>query len=108
MELALDWIEQATADLDRADLAPAGEPHQLHDPALLAREFTHAAAMLRHAAHRALFELGAAKPGAAELGRELEAITAEFVALWPIRNRPGGLPDSLARLLGARALFGAD
>jgi hypothetical protein len=27
------------------------------------------------------------------------------VAFWPIRNRPGGLPDSLARLLGGRALF---
>jgi len=30
------------------------------------------------------------------------------VALWPVRNRPGGLPDSLARLLRARALFDTD
>ena len=108
MERTLDWVEQASADLDRADLLPAGEPHQLHNPALLAREFAHTAAMLRHAARRALFELGAAEPEAAELRRELDTITAEFVALWPIRNRPGGLPDSLARLLGARALFGDD
>lgn len=108
MQLTLDWVEQASADLDRAALLPAGEPHLIHDPALLAREFAHTAAMLRHAARRALFELGAAEPGAAELRRELDTITAEFVALWPIRNRPGGLPDSLGRLLSARALFGAD
>jgi hypothetical protein len=62
--------------------------------------------MLRHGARRALFELGAG-PGAAELRGELDGITAEFVALWPMRNRPGGLSDSLGRLLGARALFGA-
>jgi hypothetical protein len=108
MRLTLEWIEQATADLDRADLLPAGEPHALHDPALLAREFAHSAAMLRHAARRAMFERGAAEPGAADLRREFDTITAEFVALWTIRNRPGGLSDSLGRLLGARALLGDD
>jgi hypothetical protein len=107
MQRTLEWVEQAIADLPRAELRPAGEPHPLHDPALLAREFAHTAAMLRHAARRALFELGAAGPDAAELRGELDRITAEFVALWPLRNRPGGLADSLVRLLGARALFDA-
>jgi hypothetical protein len=105
MRLTLEWVDQAGADLDRADLLPAGVPHALHDPALLTREFAHTAAMLRHAAHRALFELGATEPGADGLRHELDAATAEFAALWPVRNRPGGLADSLALLLGARALF---
>jgi hypothetical protein len=108
MELTLEWVDRVSAELDRADLLPAGVPHPLHDPALLAREFAHTAAMLRHAARRALFELGAAELDAAELRRDIDTITAEFVALWPIRNRPGGLPDSLARLLGARTLIGDD
>jgi hypothetical protein len=106
MRLTLEWVERVGGELERADLLPARVPHALHDPALLVREFAHTAAMLRHAAHRGLFELGAADPPAAELRRELDAITAEFAALWPIRNRPGGLTDSLAPLLGARALFG--
>jgi hypothetical protein len=108
MGLAVEWVERIAAELDRTDLASAGEPHALHDPTLLAREFAHTAAMLRHAARRALFELGATEPGPAELRHELDSIATEFVALWPARNRPGGLPDSLARLLRARALFGED
>jgi len=64
--------------------------------------------MLRHGARRALFELGATGGTADELRHELDTTTAEFVALWPVRNRPGGLPDSLARLLRARALFDTD
>jgi hypothetical protein len=108
MALALDWVERAGAELDRAELLPAGEPHGLHDPTLLVREFAHTAAMLRHGARRALFELGATAPSAAELRQELDTIVAEFVALWPIRNRPGGLQDSLARLLTARTLFDTD
>jgi hypothetical protein len=64
--------------------------------------------MLRHGARRGLFELGATEPDAGRLRAELDAITTEFVALWTIRNRPGGLSDSLARLLSARALFEDD
>jgi len=32
-----------------------------------------------------------------ELADELEGIIAEFKLLWLIRNRPGGLADSVAR-----------
>jgi hexosaminidase len=102
---AAEWVERVGADLDRADLLPAGQGHALHEPDLVRREFAHAAAMLRHGALRGLFELGATAPGADRLRGELDAIATEFVALWPVRNRPGGLADSLARLLGARALF---
>jgi hexosaminidase len=108
LELTLDWVDRVSADLDRADLLPAGDPHPLHDPALLMREFAHTAAMLRHAARRGLFELGAVDADAAELRREFDIIAAELVALWPIRNRSGGLPDSLGRLLAARSLFDHD
>jgi hexosaminidase len=108
LERAVDWVESAAADLARTDLLPNGEGHALHDPDLVRREFAHAAAMLRHGARRGLFELGATEPDAGRLRAELDAITAEFVALWTIRNRPGGLSDSLARLLSARALFEDD
>jgi hexosaminidase len=105
LERAVEWVERVDADLARADLLPSGERPELHDPALVRREFAHAAAMLRHGARRGLFELGATEPSAGRLRAELDTITAEFVALWTIRNRPGGLSDSLAGLLSARALF---
>ena len=84
LQRAVDWVERRDADLARADLLPSGDGPALHDPALVRREFAHAAAMLRHGARRGLFELGATAPGADRLRAELDAITAEFVALWTI------------------------
>ncbi|MEO8700955.1 MAG: glycoside hydrolase family 20 zincin-like fold domain-containing protein [Kofleriaceae bacterium] len=104
MEQTLEVAGATLAMLGRSDPAPTG--HALHDPALVKRELAHAAAMVGHAARRVLFELGATTPGADALRAELDAIAAELVALWSHRNRPGGLADSLTKLLRARTLFG--
>lgn len=66
---------------------------------LLRREFTHNAAMARHAANRVL---GADKT---KLRGELEGIVAEHIALWPARNRPGGLEDSAEKLRASEAFL---
>lgn len=99
------WIDAALSRLGAADPAPAGAGRPLHEPRLLLRELAHGGLMARHAARRVLFELGGAGVTADALRAEHDAIVAELVALWPARNRPGGMHDSVARLLRARALF---
>jgi hexosaminidase len=84
MHETLEWIDACTAPLSRI-----GDD-------LLRREFQHAAAMARHAARRVL---GTADPS------ELDALVQELIALWPARNRPGGLPDSVAKLQASRAFI---
>jgi hypothetical protein len=72
------------------------------DAALLQREFELASLMMRHAAQRGLFALGASDRSAAELERDLGEIIDEYTAVWLLRNRSGGLSDSVARLEKSR------
>jgi hypothetical protein len=81
----VEWIDAVLAPL-------AGV-----DDELLRREFAHAGAMARHAARRVL--------GAPGLDTELDELGRELVALWPMRNRPGGMQDSVGKLLASRALL---
>lgn len=83
MRETIEWID--------AVLAP------LTGDALLHRELAHAGAMARHGARRAL--------GADGLGAELDALARELVELWPRRNRPGGMQDSLGKLLASRSFL---
>jgi hypothetical protein len=54
--------------------------------------------MLRHACWRALLAIGSSIKNAAELKSDLQEILTLYPEIWLKRNRPGGLPDSLARL----------
>ncbi len=72
------------------------------DAALLRREFELAARMMRHAAQRGLYAVGAPDRTAADLERDLREISEEYQAAWLLRNRPGGLSDSVARLERSR------
>jgi hypothetical protein len=83
MHETIEWIDGVLARL----------PHT--GDQLLRREFLHAGAMARHAARRLLHAEG--------LDAELDAIADELVALWPLRNRPGGMTDSREKLLASRA-----
>jgi hexosaminidase len=81
-----------------------------HD--LVRREFSLTARMMTHACERGLFALLASEesgqdgsttrfsPGLAQIAwhlkRDLRDILDEYQALWLSRNKPGGLPDSLA------------
>jgi hexosaminidase len=85
MHETIDWIDGTLAPLSRVD----------ND--LLRREFLHAGAMARHAARRVL--------GADDLHGELDAIANELVALWPLRNRPGGMKDSVGKLIASRSFL---
>ncbi len=89
-----DQIDGVLANLGQADM---GRP----DAALIAREFTWTAGMMRHACRRALWALdeGVAR---AELLADADALLAEYGALWRERCRPGGLRDSAARLAKMR------
>ena len=87
----LEAIESAIAPLPKTASARA-------DANLLRQEFEYAAAMLRHAGWRALLAIGAPVKDAAALRTDLEGLIETHQKIWLARNRPGGLPDSLARL----------
>ena len=67
------------------------------DRELLKREFLQTARLLRHACLRGLFGLGSQDISASFLRDDLEGILQEHQAIWLLRNRPGGLQDSLSR-----------
>ena len=84
-------------------MLPLGETHSRRpDAALLRREFELAARMMRHAARRGLYAIGAPDRSAADLEHDLREISEEYQAVWLLRNRPGGLDDSVARLERSR------
>jgi hexosaminidase len=93
-----DTLREAMEAIDQA-LLPLSETQSWRpDAALLRREFELAARMMRHAARRGLYAIGSPDRSAAELERDLREISAEYQAVWLLRNRPGGLSDSVARL----------
>ncbi|MCX5746481.1 MAG: family 20 glycosylhydrolase [Proteobacteria bacterium] len=85
MHETIEWIDATLAPLSRIDNE------------LVCRELAHGGAMARHAARRVL--------GADGLHAELDALVDELVALWPIRNRAGGLRGSVAKLNASRAFI---
>jgi hypothetical protein len=97
---ALDAIDSAMEPLEEARMSGP-------DAALIAREYAGTARLLRHACRRAQLALDPGQPQAASIRRELDQdmqqIVAEYRQLWLARSRPGGLPDSVARLEKARA-----
>ena len=94
----------AAAAIDRA-IEPIGQAQMARpDAVLIRREFANTARMMRHACRRAALALHAADAGTGgALDQDMQQIIAEYQQLWLARNRPGGLPDSVARLENARA-----
>ncbi|NDJ76927.1 MAG: family 20 glycosylhydrolase [Chloroflexi bacterium] len=101
LHATLDTIDRVLEPLGRANMQRAGA-------ALMQREFQLVADLLRHGARRALLQLNDDTVTRSTLHDELDALVAEFRAVWLARNRPGGLDDSLARLERARALYAAN
>jgi hexosaminidase len=99
-EITADSLQAGMVAIDAA-LAPlAGAKLGSPDSAIVARELDNTVRMLRHAGRRGQFALGAeAGEGAKRsLTADLREIIAEYRAIWLLRNRPGGLDDSAARL----------
>jgi hypothetical protein len=97
---AIEAIDRAIEPLDEARMTGP-------DAELIAREYANTARLLRHACRRAQLAFDGSQAGAAPdrgaLDQDMQAIVAEHQQLWLARNRPGGLPDSVARLEAARA-----
>lgn len=93
----LDEIDALVQSMGRARVAAL-------DAGLIQREFAHVARLLRHGAQRALFQMVDGEFSKDELAQEFDAIVAEQREIWLMRNRPGGLNDSIARLTHAREL----
>jgi hypothetical protein len=102
-----ETLHETLAAIDRAMAPLAATQSRQPDAALLKREFELAARMMRHAARRGLLAIGAPDRSAAELERDLSDIIAEYKAVWLLRNRPGGLSDSVARLERSRRDYAA-
>ena len=72
------------------------------DAELLIAEFELTVHMLKHAVHRGLLAAGVQGYNKASLRRDLSEIIDDYRHIWLLRNRPGGLSDSLARLERSR------
>jgi hexosaminidase len=97
-----ETLHTTLAAIDQAMVPLSSTQSRRSDAALLKREFELAARMMRHAARRGLYAIGVPDRSAAELDRDLGEIVDEYQAVWLLRNRPGGLSDSLARLERSR------
>ncbi len=100
LNTALETIDRVIAPLDQADMT-------CDDADLIRREFALAARMLRHGAKRLLLQLPGSAIAPRELAADLAAIETEYRTLWLARNRPGGLDDSVARLVKAAQRYTA-
>jgi hexosaminidase len=92
---ALDAIDAAMDPLARTTSTRA-------DLDLLRREFNLAARMLLHGSQRLLLAFDAPIKDGPTLATDMTDIIAEYQSVWLARNRPGGLPDSVARLEKAK------
>jgi hypothetical protein len=97
-----ETLRETLAAIDHAMLPLGQTQSRRPDAALLRREFVLAARMMRHAARRGLYAGGAPDRSAVELEHDLREIIEEYRAVWLLRNRPGGLNDSVARLERSR------
>jgi len=115
LQMPLDKIVETYGDrtnpealrhtLQAIDDAVAGLPDAAStrkDAALLVREFNFAARVLRHACYRGLLAFDEPEVDVTALQSDLREIINEHRKVWRARNRPGGLPDSVARFEKAR------
>jgi hypothetical protein len=97
-------LEKTSEYIDRV-MAPLGKSAmEVRDAQLIKDELTCAANLLRHACRLGIARIEAPEKKIgnipamrrAELAAELEQILDEYQRLWLLRNRPGGLADSVA------------
>jgi hypothetical protein len=61
--------------------------------------------MLKHGARRLLAVIGDDSVSREEAAAELNQIVQRYQQVWLLRNRPGGLSDSVARLTRKRSPY---
>ena len=100
--------ETLRAVLAQVDLLAAALPRG--QTTILAQETAQVIRLLRAACHRglALLDGGIDRPATRQsLARETDELMAAHAAVWRLRNREGGLRDSLARFSRIRSEYGA-
>ncbi|MQY10449.1 hypothetical protein SRB5_05570 [Streptomyces sp. RB5] len=99
-------LTELLADLDAvlADIAAATPG--CADGAVVRRELTAAARLVRHGAWRLLREAGGAAPDAGALAADLAEATGLHRAAWLERSRPGGIEAGLKSLAATAAEYG--
>lgn len=104
--VTIEEFEQAIKRIDQLlpSLQKARMDHS--DADLVLAECRNAAAMLRHACRHGIF-LGRGPIKNVDLAGELQKIMAEHRRLWLLRNRPGGLNDSITRLSSSLSAYRA-
>ncbi len=95
---ALNTIDQAGELLPQINLLR-------EDNEILRREFDLTVALLKHACMRGLYGYGATKYSKSFLANDLDQIVDEYREIWLLRNRPGGLEDSLARFTETKTAY---
>ena len=98
LENTVAYIDKVMSRLDTADMVGP-------DAALIKREFSLAARMLKHGAKRGLLQVGDSSSSKQALLADLDAIEKEYRELWLTRNRPGGLKDSMVNVSGSRQMY---
>jgi hypothetical protein len=108
-EKTLEYIDRVMAPLEKSDMEVA-------DARLIRDELSCAANLLRHACRLGIARIEAPEkkieniPAArrAELATGLKRILDEYQRLWLLRNRPGGLADSVAAFAPLLKRYQAD
>ena len=103
--LEVAGLERAIGSLDELEVRLEEADSALPDAEVVVGEFRNGIALARHASHLCAARLAAGRvevpqlpaEARAELAAELEPILTEFRRLWLLRNRPGGLEDSVGR-----------
>jgi len=99
LEETIRYVDQVMAPLEKSSM-------QISDAKHIKEELVCAANLLRHSCRLGIARIEAPEkkianiPAAqrAELTKELDALIVESKRLWLVRNRPGGLKDSIAHL----------
>lgn len=98
-------IDGVLAELEDASAAVERSRPGCADAEIVRRELLQAIRLARHGAWRLQRDHGLPAPGDAALHRDLAEAIQEQRACWLLRSRPGGLPDSLARLEATLASY---
>jgi len=97
-DLSIEELNRAEETIDRV-LDPLGDIDMNRpDASLIESELRHAASLLKHACRKGRWLLDRRSSNASDLANGLREIVAEHQRIWLVRNRPGGLADSSARL----------
>ena len=94
-ESALRLFHHTLDNLDQITPKIAQFSSKRSDEALLKREFILTVNLLHHACMRGLYAYGSSEYSPVPLSHNLEDIITEYRQVWLLRNRPGGLDDSL-------------